>query len=515
MRVGKISLMAAVAVFASYASAAAVAWGVFRLAAHVVELNYIDVLRWPFQPEVLREKRGRQMIADGLSSAAKHDWRAAVLQLRSGLSRSPEHLEARRTLARLYLGARRPQDARALLITGLSYARKDAAYVRDALDFLLHREEDNAIVALASEYLSQGGVSDEVAAAYRSAAGWAAFFRGHFDEAENWLAALPSAQNTVNTQLLQARIEWERGYPDLALAQLASLRTQNPSAAEVYDTLIRYLREQHQFDAIRQLSLAQQIARPDDIRPRIDYLAACEQLSDRTRARTELTELLRESASNREAAAALGEYAAQTANLTLARTLAERTPAAEPWSPAGIALIETLISCGEFKAALTEIARRDQQRSATGASPWPMSEGLQAVAYAGANDRAAAQLHLSAFLNAPDLRAEALVAVANRLIEVNAVEEARQTLQSATRRDPLNQAALMRLVRLDIAQKQPESLYEHLRAYVRTRRPSHELLTAAEETLSEDALIFWPQREAALELLRMVREDVTRHSRSA
>ena len=156
------------------------------------------------------------MIEKGMAAMARHDWRAAALQLRAGLRHIPDDLQARRTLAELYVAARRPLQARSILTDGLAYADKAPLYVRDTLNFLLSREEDSAVAVIASHRLKAFAPAPETLAAYRMAAASASFFRGHFDEAESWLAS-PGMSFTA-ARLLQARIEWERGYRDLALA---------------------------------------------------------------------------------------------------------------------------------------------------------------------------------------------------------------------------------------------------------------------------------------------------------
>lgn len=465
--------------------------------------SFLEVAAIPFRWPAFKEERGKRHIEEGLRLFARNDWKSAAAHLRIGLARAPADGEARLALAQIYVRARRGSLAKSTLLAGLPYAGANPAYVRQTLEFLLGGEDDTTVIDAAKIELARSDLSPDVIKLFQIGAATAAFFRGHYDEAEDWLTS-PEIENSVAARLLFARIDWETGYNELALQALRQIIDEPGAAADAYDLLIRYLRVQRSYSAIRGLSLARQLAFPTAIRPRLDYLYACEQSGDTRRAQWETRALVREFADEPSAAAALGEYAAETANIPLARALvAHVSTAPEPVSlPARLALVETLIAAREFKSALDELNSLATRPRATLGWSTALREGLHAVAYAGLGDQAAAQLHLSAFLAMPNVRAETVVAIARHLQEAGSVESARQALESALRVDSLNQSALMRLVELDLAKPNLDALADHMRAYVQTRKPAQTLIATAREKLASDAFLFSAQRSSVLELLR-------------
>ena len=131
---------------------------------------------------------------------------------------------------------------------------------------------------------------------------------------------------------------------------------------------------------------------------------------------------------------------------------------------------------------------------------------LQSIAHYGLGNIDAAHLFLTYFLNQPNLRAKNLLAIANRLTAIDASEEARPTLLRAIAVDPPNQAAVSRLVELDL--NHIDELPAHLRRLLTMRKPSPHILRVAQHKLGSDLFLFSAERPAVLEAVRVALERI-------
>jgi hypothetical protein len=104
-------------------------------------------------------------------------------------------------------------------------------------------------------------------------------------------------------------------------------------------------------------------------------------------------------------------------------------------------------------------------------------------------------------LGQANLRADNLLAVANRFVELDAAESARRVLERAVEVDPRNQAALTRLVELDMALNAGEDLAVHVRRLVQMRRPSPEILRVVHYKLGSDLFLFSKECAVALDVV--------------
>ncbi|QYM78578.1 hypothetical protein K0B96_14935 [Horticoccus luteus] len=477
-------------------------WLFVRFHSGFSDATLTDYLTLPLRWDAYREKRGRWEIRHGLRLFAEGKVRDALPRLRAGVARVPRDVEARLTLARGYAIGRRLDLSEAILLDGASYVGDDPRYVGEVLEFLFFRQEDDKALAFcARELANYPHLNEETRTLLQRGAATACFFRGHFDAAEDWLQRGGHPLDPVS-RLLTAQIEWERGYPALAITQLESLLADAPPAADAYDLLVNYLVEQRRFGDVQRISIQQQVAQPHRARPRVDYLLACERLGERRRVDTETASILAEFAADNDGAASLASFAAQNGNVPLAAALVQRrTALGLDAVPARFALAEALTKIHDFKAAQVEL-----QQLAAPATLLPSQDalllGLEAVVAAGLGDSGGVQLHLTAFLSHPAVRADNVVAVAVRLQEQGASNYARSALETAVHLDPQNQFALMHLIDLDVQNTNLAALPSNLRSYLQTRKPSPTVLAAARTKLSSDAFLFSADRTATLELLR-------------
>src|ERR1019366_9348120 len=274
---------------------------------------------------------------------------------------------------------------------------------------------------------------------------------------------LPLLAESRDGRLLAAKIDAERGYRDLALLRLRELAAAYPDDAEIHAELALHLDRADRHDEVRRTALAFQIAHPTLPGPRLELLRAYQRTGDRERTAREVDAFIRDFANDAGALLALADFAANTGDAPLARRLTEVARAKRfAWEPHAILAVEARVVARDFRGAL------DASRALLHDNPdWtdrfgPVLSSLQAIAHFGLGDTDDASLLLTRYLNQSYLRAENLLAIAQRLVDVDAAEYARQTLIRAIAADPLNQAALTRLVELDLNLNRIDELPAHL-----------------------------------------------------
>jgi hypothetical protein len=160
--------------------------------------------------------------------------------------------------------------------------------------------------------------------------------------------------------------------------------------------------------------------------------------------------------------------------------------------------LEALIVAREYEAALAKADELEKQEPPLADHLLNLCQGLRAITHYGSRDSEAGRIALNRFLAGTQLRAGNLLAIANRLVEVDARPPARDLLARATAAEPLNQPVLSRLIELELEQGDIESLPASLQRLLAMRKPSRDLLKRASATLGSDRFIFFSQRTATL-----------------
>ncbi len=476
------------------------AWAFLNFQRGVTETRFIDLLmpqRWPIQ----RVRIGDHQIAVARHQLETGEARDAFISLRSGVAKSPANLEGRLLLAKLLVAAHRNDLAEDCLLAGLPFAFRDLAYLRETFGFLLEQQHDDAVRTHARRLLSDPQLSPDAASLVALAAASASYFRGNYDEADDFIES-HRLDLTYDGRLLSAQVDWERGYRELALARLRALSDEYPGNDSARAQLANWLRDLGRSDEFRRESLLRQIALPGSPAPRIELLRALRQ-ENSSLVPAEVDAILRDSSGDEKLLLALADFAAETADVDLARRVYERCRTLNRgWEAAAFLQVEALIAAQRYREALDLTrtlldANRDWSKRY-----YALFNSLQAVAYYGLGDASSAQLYLSNFLGQADLRADNLLAVAQRFADVGARPEARETLAHAVMADPLNQAALTRLIQLDLDLNQIDALPPHLRQLLTMRRPSPVVLRAALAKLGSDLFLFSRERDATLAALQ-------------
>lgn len=422
----------------------------------------------------------------------------ALSLVRRGVERSPANLGGRLMLAELYLGMGQPDQARRALLDGLRYHATDPKFLKPLLEFLADRQEDAVIVGVAQRHLGRGGLEAEAARLLAHAAATAAYLRGHYDQAEDFLQREPTLARTTAGRLLAARIEYDRGYRDLGLMRLRQLAAEAPRHVDIQRELIDRLRREGLHDEARRAAMSLQIAQPTLAGPRIELLAAYRLAGDAARLRAEIESMRRDFATDGAALLLLADFAANSGDAGLVARIEQQAEARGlPTAAYGFLAVEAAIVARDHPRALAGI-RDLQQRGTAEAARRAVLNSLQAIAHCGAGEGVEARVFLAAYLGERDLRADNLLAVANRLAALDASDLARQTLARAIEIDPANQAVLMRLIEFDLTLDRVADLPAHVERYLQMRRPSVELLRVVQHKLGSDHFLFSPEAARAL-----------------
>jgi thioredoxin-like negative regulator of GroEL len=422
--------------------------------------------------------------------------------LRAGLDRAPDHREGRLLLAELLHAAKRADAADEVLTAGLAYHREDSRYLAAVFQFLLSQQKDDRVVELARDLLISGSLREDIVGLAALAGATASFHRGRYDQAEELLRSAPDRVASPERELLATKIDWERGHRDLALINLRRLADTRPTDAAVQQELADRLRQNGATDEARRHVLAFQLAAPQQPGPRIALLHAYQDAGDRSRVELEIGALLRDFASDPAALVQLGDFAAKRGVPELAAQLLEHTRTRGlAWEPHALLHVESLLTAKAYAQALDTLRAIRRDRPELALRHESLLESLQAVALLGSGDLPAARLAITHALSQANTRAEHLLAVANRFVDLGAGEDACRILVQASNRDPLNQAVLARLIELQLELNRVDELPVSLLRFVRLRKPSPDILRVARHKLGSDLFLFSQTRGEALDAI--------------
>ncbi len=469
------------------------------------EVKYTHMLLFPWREAEYREARGEFLISLAKRQIRWNKPREAYYNVKVGSQLSPRNRDGRLLLAQFYMVWQRPDSAQQTLVEGLEFHRSDRQYLETLFSFLLQRQADEDVIKISDELLGGGAQSvsgNEVIYMVAMARASALFFRGNYDSAEDVVKRY-KLTDSPDGQILALRIEWERGDREVALERLQALTDSLPDNEQVYSQYASYLRETGRDDELRRLCLLRQLTFPDRARPRIDLLYLYDKGKDEASLSAGVEELFRQFSMDGDVMLALGDFAANTGRPELARRVYDHCIASKlSWEGPALMAAEAFLVSGRYHEALDTCRFMIEQHPDWGKRLYSVFNGLQAIANYGLKDVQAAQLFLNNFLNQAGVRADNLVAVSNRLVTVGAKDQARQVLARAVSLDPLNQTALVGLIRLDLELDQVDLAGPNLRVLLSMRKPPVDVLKGAYDKLASDRYVFMPARAALLDDLQ-------------
>ncbi len=479
------------------------------------EVRYTNALLWflPSRWEAFQVAYGNFYLEQAKEEAKKGKGREAYFDLVIGMAKSPANKDGRLLLAEFYVETRRPDLAQSTLLKGLKFHKDDTVYLDKVFAFLLHQQSDDIVKAQADWLLPEKPAFTPRNQLIAMAKAEALFYRGNYDQAED---LIHSYQLDASRQglLLIVRIEWERGEHATALAHLGELAAvpQLKKDAEIYSLTVTWLREIGREDDALHESRLRQLSDPGNPYPRIDLLKTLKAAGDTTGLHDAIESLLRDFADDDAALVVLADYAANAGDFPLAQRIylhAKEDPTHRlNWEAPALMQVEAQIVAKNYQPALDLASQLLAANPDWNKNPRYLTvfDGLQAIAAFGLGDKAGGHIALTNFINhfvrQPNLRAENLLSVSRRLIEVGVRDEARRVLAQAVKTDPLSQPALTQLITLDLEFNNTDALATNIVSLTKMRKPDPRLLQAVLDKLSSDLFLFRDDRTALLAQVR-------------
>jgi tetratricopeptide (TPR) repeat protein len=474
----RLAAAAAVLALAGWLALTGAAWAFLKYKRGYADASYLDLAFYPWRSAQFRSGLAHHYLARGHEAIAQRNYRDGYAYLMAGLNRVPDDLAARQTVAAMQVRYGFVHRALKTLEDGLPF-QPDLAYLKQFFGLLLESREDDRVVAIARRLLPPApdrGLTHQFIALEMATAH---FERGRYDEAEQVITEW-GLENSVEGQIVLARCDWERGSPERAVQRLEAQVARFPKRDDLYLTLVRFHRELGDLAAARRYAVLRFINDRTGPGPRIDLMQCYHATDDRAAETKEMETYLRDFASVPPALNLLGWFALDThqpALLERVHTLARDQ--SFPLDVLNFARLQLALAEGSYRAAL-DLADAALHETNENREDLPAQlDALRALALIGSGNVEAARPLLHTFLAQSRLRPGDALFVARQLRRLGAADEARQVLDRACTLDPLNQATLAELVRVDTDADNRAGLVENLPKLLRSRKPSRAVLEEA------------------------------------
>ena len=477
----RVARALAVLALAGWLLATAGAWAFVCYARGYTEARYLDLALFPLPARAahFREGLGRHYLATGVLEMTRQNPTEGYRLLLAGLARLPADLTARRTVAIHEIRLGIPHRALRTLESGAPHAGGDLDYLKIAFALMLENQEDDRATALARILLPQ---QPDTILAHRFVALQAAtahFHRGRYAAAEHLIADWSLTQS-LEGSILQARCDWERGYPHLALLRLEADLPYFPHRDELYLELISLHRKLGHYDAARRMALLRHFHDPAGPGPRISLIQSYHASGESVAELREQEIFLNEFRSDPRALTLLAWHAVDTLQPALMeRVYAVAREMNHPRRAFHLARIELLLASQDYLRART-IATAALAGSFDAEDNLPDHlRALRALAVVALGDTVAGELELRAFRTTVRWRPGDLLHLARHLRLLGLPGLAREFVDHAVKFDSRNEMALAELVRLDAAANNQDGLAENLPRLLRFGKPPRAVLEEA------------------------------------
>ncbi|MFU8847392.1 MAG: tetratricopeptide repeat protein [Opitutales bacterium] len=483
----------------------------FKYTKEFEDVSYTKMLTlFPFGLDEHRREMGDYHIDKGLDQIAEGKYRDGFRLLRLGIARSPGNLQGRMVLAEFYeIAIKRADIAAQQLIEGLEQGGlEDLDYLKQTLRVLLRHQLDEEIQAIADQQLPEEPELTDRNRVLAFGAANANYLRGNFDRAENYLIGY-GLIDSLEGLLLSSQISWGRGDKVAAITKMEASLGKFPNSEPLLLQLSRYHRELENLDDARRYAILRNVSAPLSAAPRLELLYIYNKAGDEESEQRETQRMLKQFRDDENALQALGNFAAETGNINLARRTYEEALENEfAIDSFALLLIEAHLSSKDFKGALYFAEELLKEQPDWLSDRWATFNSLRAVASYGVDQPDLGEIYLQDFLNGKNTQSETFLAVARYFSTINRVPQARRILLEAYQRNPSNQRILSELIRTELRLGYTENLNRLLPRLLQMRRPQEELLVEAYRKLGSDRFIFTPNREGLLlELSAMLRRN--------
>ncbi|MDP1579559.1 MAG: tetratricopeptide repeat protein [Candidatus Didemnitutus sp.] len=465
---------------------------------------------FPHRWNNLRHAIGERQLLEAEEAIERREFDQAIHLYRAGVARSPHNASGRIGLAQLYVLYRRPDLAKVVLTDQITNFADNEAHLRTALQFLLEFHFDAELATACEKLLAQPTLAGRPLVALFAAT--VAYHRGNYDHAETLLFA-NGLDHSTEGALLQARMDLERDFPELALLRLEDLIRRDAATDDAYILIGQIRRRLGQIRAVALNATLRLTSNPLSHAPRIDFLYLYHEQKQSSELAQEVESYFNHFSNNPNALLALGDFAANTGRPQLVQRI-EKIFTANAWSLEAPALMaaEATIVAGEYAEGLSLVRQYTQRNPQWTTQFAPVFASLQAVALFGMGRADDARLHLDHLLTLSNLRADNLNAVATRLMALGFAPHARTILTRAVEIDRLNQNSLTTLVRLEAEGRHFDTLPKLVRQLMEMRRPSRDVLNLVYRQFGSDLHLFHPEQTA---IMVEVRDSIARATAAA
>lgn len=478
------------------------------------EVSYSKMLVLPFRLDEHRVEMGDYHVKKGMEALENQDFRSALHLLRTGVARSKGNAEGRMVLAQIFEGGlQRPDIAADILRAGLEEAENNPEflqqeYLQPLFRLLLLHQYDDQIIELSDELLPQipAGTPEAILIAFATVQ--ANVYRGDYQEAERILDEYGLMQSPQG-QILLAQIRWNRGLRDRAISLIHQALNRYPDRDDVFSTLMRFYRDNEDWELVRRYSVLRSIQFPDRVAPKIDFLYALEATGEPGDVMMNVEEIITNFPVE-ETTMPLAQFAAATGRTDVARIAYNQAlEAGMNIAPFTLLLQESLVRGGEFQAALQFSDQLREERPGWLDRLQALEDGFRAIALQGLGRNLDAEIFVREFMKSDGIRPATHIAVARIFSELGSPEIAHQILTRSYARNSGDQPLLSSLVVNDIALGRSRDFVNHLRDLLRMRVPDQEVLFEAYQELGSDRHLFLDDREV---LLSRIEELIVRPS---
>ncbi len=453
-------------------------------------LEYTNLLFYPWKKDVYRRARCEFLLKKGKEQLNERKYLEGFYNIRLGLSVVPEDTEAREQIAQFYIAIGRDDAAEQTFSDGLQYNASNIGFLRKYFEFLFSRQKDERVIEITQHLLASEARNTLAWHVLTIAQASADFYLGRYKIAEK-LLFLNNTMGTRGGSILTAQVMWAQGKKTEALALLSDLSDRFPGDPEVYVVRVGYFREVGNMTAIRSLAVLRQLEKPDDPSGYLDELSTLDPSNETVRRAGTLSELFSRFSNDGAAMNGLASIGAYKGQIDLAWRAYRQCKVQDlPCMGSAISYIEAHLVAKLYAdaiAATQKIVAENQDWVKTNGT---QLDALRSVANYALGDKALSELQLQNYLNDKNTSRTNLVAFAEHMVRVGALGQARLILLTAIKTDSLNQAALTRLVELDLEQMDTPSLVANTDRLLVMRKPDPAFLRKIRDTLQSDRYIF-------------------------
>lgn len=475
----RIACALAALLLAAWLATTGGAWAFVKFQRGYSGVSYLDLALYPLRAEHYRTGLGRHFLAQGSAELEKKNYLTGYRLLLAGLARVPDDIAARRLVADTQVRFGRADLALTTLAEGATRATADLEYLKLLFALLLEAHEDDRALALAHTLLPATPDAALVHQFVALQAATAHFTKGDYDDAENLLHDW-HLTDSLEGEILLAKCDWERGFPELALARLEHDLARFPQRDELYFSLVRLHRARGHVAEARRVAFLGHFNNPTSPGARVDLLRTYFEAEDHAAEAREVAAYLADFKSDPAALSLLALFSIDVARPALAAQVHDHAVAQEfPLDAFKLARIQAALATQDYRTASTLADRALGEKTAANPNFVSAVTGLRAVALMGLNDTFGAELMLTAFVNQAQLRATDALWLAQQLRLLGATASARAVLERASVLDPLSQSALTELIRADIESGNRPMLTQNLPKFLQLRKPSRAVLQEA------------------------------------